>query len=308
VKSVKITFEQQAERFLKEGETRKRNPLRPASVRTYRSQINNLVPLIGNLALSSIGNAVIKDIVTKLSEQGYSARTIALNIVLIKKIRKSAVNENGDQLFPGTWNADVIDAPEVEPMTDSATVSQEAIQEAISRANDHDKVLYSLLAGTGLRIAEAKAIQLLPADDGVSSVWLPNEAKIIVRQQMTRTGLAPTKTRAGVREVDLAPELNDFLKIKFPVDTFNGILFSGKDSSYRNRLKANGISAGFHALRRFRVTHLNKMSTPSGLEYFWIGHAAKDVHGKYVMFGSEIETRKAEAARVGLGFKLPEVV
>ena len=104
--------------------------------------------------------------------------------------------------------------------------------------------------------------------------------------------------------MDLAPELNDFL-IKY-AGMHNGLLFPGNDGKYRVRLKENGIKSGFHSFRRFRITHLNKMSTPSGLEYFWTGHAASDVHGKYVMFGSEIETRRKEAVRVGLGFELPK--
>jgi integrase len=303
MKTKKVTFEQQAERFLAEGASRKRSPLRPASVRTYRAVIDNLVTLIGKTPLQDVGNKVVSDVVTKLSEQGYSAASIALNVVIIKKIRKSAVNEEGDQLYPATWNADMIDAPEAEPVTEASTINQEALQESISRAETQDKVLYALLAGTGLRIAEAQAVQVI-ADDGVSTVWIPSESKIIVRQQMTRNGLAPTKTKAGVREVDLAPELNEFL-VKI-AGTVKGFMFPGNYNGYLSRLEKNGITAGFHAFRRFRITHLNRMSTPSGLEYFWTGHAAGDVHGRYIRFGSEIEARKSEAARVGLGFKLPE--
>ena len=301
---MKITFKQQAEKFLAEGATRKRNPLRPGSVRTYKSQIDkHLIPMIGDLPLQTIGNKVVSEVVQKMSEAGLSARTIALNVVILKKIRKSAVDSEGDQLYPATWNTEMIDAPE--PTSEGATISQEGVQDSISRANAHDKALYALLAGTGLRVAEARAIQVIE-DDGVSTVWVPSESKIIVRQQMTRIGLGPTKTKAGVREVDLAPELNEYLSKN--VDTYNGFMFPGKDSSYRKRLKKNGVTAGFHAFRRFRITHLNRMSTPTGLEYFWTGHAAEDVHSRYICFGAEIETRKTEAARIGLGFKLPEAL
>ena len=301
---MKITFKQQAEKFLADGATRKRNPLRPGSVRTYKSQIDkHLIPMIGDLPLQTVGNKVVSDIVSKMSAAKLSPRTIALNVVILKKIRKSAVDSEGDQLYPATWNTEMIDAPE--PTSEGATISQEGVQDSISRANAHDKALYALLAGTGLRVAEARAIQVIE-DDGVSTVWVPSESKIIVRQQMTRIGLGPTKTKAGVREVDLAPELNEYLSKN--VDTYNGFMFPGKDSSYRKRLKKNGVTAGFHAFRRFRITHLNRMSTPTGLEYFWTGHAAEDVHSRYIRFGAEIETRKTESARIGLGFKLPEAL
>lgn len=305
---MKITFAQQADKFLREGANRKRNPLRGASLRTYKSQIDtHLIPEIGKLPLQDVGNKVVNELVAKMSEQKLSARTIALNITIIKKIRKSAVDEDGNQLFPITWNADVIDAPVQDELpTEDTTIGQGAIQGAISRAKDTDKVLYALLAGTGLRIAEALAIKHAP-DDGVSTVWIPSESKIIVRQQMTRQGLATTKTKAGQREVDLAPELNAYLNsVTFSVIGTGQHMFLGSQGGYRERLSSNGVTVGFHAFRRFRITHLNKMSTPTGLEYFWTGHAAGDVHGRYIKFGNEIETRKAEAARVGLGFKLEE--
>ena len=316
LKAQKITFEYQAKKFLEQGATRKRNPLRPASLRTYKSQIEkNLIPLIGKVPLELVGNKAVKNVVAKLSEQGLSPRTIALNVMIIKKIRKSAVNDEGDPLYPATWNTEMIDAPEAEPMTQGSTITQEGVQEAISRAETVDKALYALLAGSGLRIAEALSIKLGP-DDGVSSIWLPTENKIIVRQQRGRSGLAPTKTKAGIREVDLSGELTTFLVETFgtwkpgerPLGQPGELLFPGLENAYRVRLEKNGVSSGFHSFRRFRITHLNRMSTPTGLEYFWTGHAAGDVHGKYIMFGNEIETRKLEAARVGLGFKLPEVV
>lgn len=298
---MKITFKQQAEKFLVEGAARKRNPLRPASIRTYRTIINALIPMIGKTLLQDVGNKAVSEVVQKLSEQGYSARSIALNITVIKKIRKSAITPNGDLMFPYEWSAEVIDAPAA--VLNDCTVTREAIQEALGRAKDQDKALYAVLAGTGLRIAEARAIQVIE-DDGVSTVWIPSESKIIVRRQMTRTGFGPTKTAAGQREVDLAPELNNFL-IKYAV-TVNNFMFPGKENGYAKRLKKNGIATGFHAFRRFRITHLNKMSTPTGLEYFWTGHASGDVHGRYIKFGNEIETRRTEAARVGLGFELPK--
>lgn len=304
---MKITFAQQAERFLQEGAYRKRNPLRPASIRTYRTCINTLVPLIGKFMLQTVGNKVVNEVVTKLSNDGYSARSIALNVTVIKKIRKSAVNEDGDQLFPATWNAEVIDAPGVgdgkQPM-----VSAAGLQDAISKADAHRKALYALLAGTGLRIAEARALKMAP-DDGISTTWIPSESKIIVRQQMTRNGLATTKTKAGQREVDLAPELNEFLKKSFFALLDTGVqAFIDCENCYRDHLEEDGITGGFHAFRRFRVTHLKLAGVPDALIKFWVGHAAGNVTEQYTQVAGEIESRKTWAAKAGLGFQLPEAI
>ena len=305
---MKIAFESQARKFLADGASRKRNPLRPATLRTYKSQIEaNLIPIIGKMGLQTIGNKVLSDVVTKLSGRGLSPRTITLNVTIIKKIRKSAITENGDQMFPYEWNTEVIDAPSVQD-DKKATVSAQAVQDAISKAEPPQKALYALLAGTGLRIAEARAIKLIP-DDGVSTVWLPKESKIIIRQQMTRTGLAATKTSAGVREVDLAPELNEFLGA--PVADKLGLskdflLFSDCENCYRTHLEKDGIAGGFHAFRRFRVTHLKLQGVPDAIIKFWIGHAAGNITEVYTQVGGEIQSRKDWAAKAGLGFKLPD--
>lgn len=82
-------------------------------------------------------------------------------------------------------------------------------------------------------------------------------------------------------------------------------MFTSSESFYYKELVGAGIVGGFHTLRRFRSMHLDKMSCPRGLSRYWIGHAAGDVHEGYEQFGKEIETRKSEAKRIGLGFELP---
>lgn len=314
LKIKKLTFAMQAVKFLESGATRKRNPLRPASLRTYRAQIEtHLLPLIGKMALELVGNKVVNELVSELTHQGLSARTIGLNVTIIKKIRKSAVSDNGDQLFPYEWNADVIDAP-VADGSKQPTLNAQQVQDAITKAAPHERALYALLAGTGLRIAEALALKLDP-DDGVSTIWIPSESKVIVRQQMTRSGLATTKTKAGQREVDLAPELNDFL-IALLKDQFleqgetckDVLVFNDCEGCYRVALQNDGIEGGFHCFRRFRVTHIRMNGVPDPLVKYWIGHAASNTTEHYTQVEEGIESRKMHAAKVGLGFKLPEAV
>lgn len=302
---MKITFAQQAQKFLLESANRKRNPLRPASLRTYRAQIEtHLIPLIGKKSLQDVGNKVVSEVVQKLVEKGLSPSSITLNVVIIKKIRKSAVNSEGDQLFPATWNTDVIDAP-VAGKLKQPTVSAQQVQDAISEARKSDRPecagLYLILASTGLRIAEALALKF-GQDDGVSTVWVQSESKIIVRQQKTKTGVATTKTEAGQREIDLVPELNDQFKDQKPEE----VIFPDSESYYREHLKLDGIEGGFHAFRRFRVTHLRLNGVPEALVKYWTGHAAGNITERYTQVAGEIESRKKHAAQAGLGFQLPK--
>ena len=62
---------------------------------------------------------------------------------------------------------------------------------------------------------------------------------------------------------------------------------------------------GFHAFRRFRVTHLRKNRVPEDLIQFWIGHAEKSVTDGYSKVKEDVEFRKEVAERIGLGFELP---
>src|SRR3954447_10155008 len=67
----------------------------------------------------------------------------------------------------------------------------------------------------------------------------------------------------------------------------------------------NGIGrekAGFHAFRRFRVTHLRKQGCPEDLLRYWIGHADTNMTDRYSKPSEDTTYRQAVAERVGIGF------
>jgi integrase len=289
------TFADQAKLFMNHGTNRKRKPFRPNTIRTFSSNLNvNLLPLIGSTRLQDVGNALVKSVVAELQEQGLSAATVRDNINLIKQIVKSAVDENGDQLFPRNWNSEHIDASPVENQK-QPTVTAETIQEAISKAIPADKALYALLAGSGLRINEALGISL--SDDGKSNFM----AGGIVYVRSQRGGDVP-KTKAGIRQVDLAPELETFIRANAKPE--DNLMFPESQSLYRERMIKNGILGGFHTLRRFRISYLKSQSIPDMMIKFWSGHAASDMTERYTKVGSAIQERKEQASKAGLGFKL----
>jgi hypothetical protein len=70
-------------------------------------------------------------------------------------------------------------------------------------------------------------------------------------------------------------------------------------------MKLEGGKA-FHSFRRFRTSHLRKNRVPWDLQKLWLGHANKDVTDRYAeQLKEDVEWRKQEAERVGLGFELP---
>lgn len=300
------TVREQAAIWLQNGKTRNRRPFRPETARVYQSLIETHVnPNLGELPLDVVGNIELKSLASKLKQSGKSAATITLILNIIKEIRGSAKNERGEELYSYKWDAETIDAPEIIGKQQKRPVaSAQAVQDGLSKGSWQSRLMLAVLAGSGLRIGEALALRIGP-DDGKSTVWIPEESKIIVRVQRDDQAV---KTDAGEREVDLPEILNDYLKKNVVIRPGpmvgqkwydQRLIFSMSEGYYRK------IIGAFHSYRRFRVTHLRLQGVPDSLVHFWIGHEDSTVTGRYTEVGPEIIKRKQEANRAGLGFELP---
>lgn len=268
-----MDINQQSTQYLTHLANRKRNPATLTTLSAYRTYINKWIrPNIGQTELASFDNGSMKTFVEILVNKELSPATIAGITNVVKGIIKSALDDNGNCLYPRTWNADFIDAPLIDVKEQKAPIiTKETLQEALQRTNGQELALYSLLAGSGLRIAEAYALKVGP-DDGKKSFWIPEESLLIVRGQLRQGKFYTTKTSAGVREVDLYPELNDLLR---GLDRQAGkLLFANRDGrpirpmTAYDDLKKAGIP-GFHSLRRFRITYLRSQQVTDDLVKFW---------------------------------------
>jgi hypothetical protein len=130
------------------------------------------------------------------------------------------------------------------------------------------------------------------------------------------------KTDAAFRVVDLCPEGADFLR-RFIGDR-KGFLFPSQKGttpmSYDNfldrhltpdlvklGLKEPGKAA--HAFRRFRASVLSKGRVEEDLRKYWLAHENHDITAEYAeQIRDDNEWRQEQAARVGLGFKIPPFV
>lgn len=297
-----MNFQQQAEMFMTEIASRKSDPVRPNTLHVYRSLLDaRILPAIGGVGMSDVNNKTAKMLVGRLTEAHLSPATINLAVTLVKQVVKSAVNDEGEQLYPRTWNTRFIDAPRVDHSTQKAPITaSQTLQEAISRTNGEVQALVALLGGTGLRIGEALAL-MVGSDDGKNSFWIPESGTLVIRTTMVNGKIQlDTKTKAGTRIVDLDPHLASFLRSQLNRE---GMLFTTSESTLRRRIKELGIP-GFHAMRRFRITYLQGVNVPPTLVKFWSGHAAGDISERYTKFGAQIEERKTWSERAGLGFQL----
>jgi integrase len=300
-----VTFRQQADWWLASVKARRRRPLKPATISGWRDALNAwLLPNLGEKLLADVSNKAVRELVEKMSEAGLSAKTIVNYVQVAKLVVASAVNDEGEQVYPRTWNHDFIQLPVVrKDKQHRPTVTDADLKEILSNTKKQKHVmLFSLLAATGLRIGEALALR--------STDFGPDCRVLHVRRSVWRGQEQEPKTSNAVRAVDipevLAKELRDYL-----VST-KGLLFAtanGTPLQQRNVLRIlHGVKpVGFHAFRRFRLTWLRKNGVPKDLERYWMGHAPEEVGDLYSKLKDDVSFRQQWAERAGLGFELVHV-
>jgi integrase len=297
-----LLMNEQAQTFMDQIQTRRRDPAKAKTIAAYRSYLDNWVlPLLGEKPIKEVENGTLKTFVSEIHLH-LAPTTVTAVAGLVKAIVASAVDKNGNQLYPRTWNNEFMDLPIIRNSDLNASViAQEAVQEALGRAQrldlGVDASLWALLAGSGLRIGEALSLN--------ASDWDRENAIVKVKSTLLPDGTVQNspKTEAGIRQVDLNQELNQFLSDN--LSSTDGRLFPGSLAAAYKRLAKVGVNVGFHSFRRFRATHLDKTNVPEGLKRFWLGHAASDISQRYVKIGSDIQARKEWCEKIGLGFKIP---
>jgi integrase len=301
-----MTFRDQAARWLATLATRRRRPLKPATVSNWKHSLDKWVlPTLGDRLLADISNGALRELVEKMAEAGLAAKSIVNHAAVVKLVIASAVDADGDQLYPRKWNHDFVGLPIVKKEDQHRpTVTESEIGEILASAQGRYFALFALLAGTGLRIGEALALK----DTSLS----PDCRIAFVRKSIWRGKEQEPKTPNAVREVDLPKPLATFLQEY--VAGKSGYLFataSGRPLAQRNVLRAlhaTGKKVGLHAFRRFRTETLRRAGVPRDLESLWIGHAKATVGDLYAGgLQRDLAWRTEWCKRAGLGFAVGHV-
>jgi integrase len=308
-----VTFREQAVIWLAQMQARKRKPVAPSTIGLWESVLKNwLNPNIGDVPLDSINNLAVKNLVTTMDKSGkLGASAIRACVRTVKMVVASAIDEQGEELYPRKWNHKFIDMPQVkkpEPPAFTGNIVTGIV--AASKKKQHYHMLYVLCASGGLRLGEALGIDI----KNIS----PDCSTIKICQKVWRHHIQDfLKTKNGKREIDLHSSVAAMLR-DFVGERTSGLLFqtrNGKPLSQSNILrrslhpilvKLNQPKCGAHAFRRFRDTYLkNYTSTPLGLIKYWLGWAEEDMSGLYDKISHDVEFRREVAEKAGLGFELP---
>jgi integrase len=221
-----------------------------------------------------------------MREANLADKTIANYFQVVKAVVASAVSSEGEQLYPRNWNFHFIGLPVIdEKKQRKPSLTAAEVDQVLARAKGRYKVLFALLAGTGLRIGEAFGLKI---GDHLSGDF----STIRVRQSVWRGSVQTPKTDNAVREIDVPSSLVAFLKASVGGRT-SGFLFQTESRSTADTAQRSA--------RRSR-------KDSQGQKKLWLGHANKDVTDRYAeQLKEDVEWRKQEAERAGLGFKLPTI-
>lgn len=312
--NIYVKFSLQSEVWLDSLKTRKRKPISPATLHAFGSYVRRLTPMIGEMKLAEVNNGALRNLVQRLDKEKLSAKTINELVVVVKSVVGSLVDENtGEPLLKREWSSRFIDCPTIAKQKQPCVTTKD-VERCLKESNsDQEKVLYAVLAGTGLRIAEALAIHVNGTQDQTS--WSPEQVAIDIRSSIFNGREIPRlKTVAARRTVDLDPRLNDLMAQYVEANSIQpgDYLFQARSgrpmhvNTARYRLAKHKI-LGFHCFRRFYISRRREMGVPEDLIRYAVGHSGRGITDRYSKLGENIELRRDWVLRAGLGFAIPEL-
>ena len=315
------TFRERAEIWFCNETSRKRKPVADSTKDWWRGCLDNwLIPNLGDLPVSTVNNGTVKSLIPIMREK-LSPKSIVSYVGVIKLVVASAVDKDGEELYPRKWNAEFMDLPIVEKGKQNTPSFTSDVLTGLARwKHRRERTIFTFCGAAGLRIGEALGIDI--------AKHISSDFRTILINQKARNCKIENrvKTHASYRKVDLHASVAAFLK-EFIGDRKTGLLFAsrnGKPLSQSNIVKrhlhpallklgfVNATTgthkAGNHAFRRYRNTYLrNRANCPEGLYKYWMAHADESMSDLYHKIKEDDEFRLEWAEKCGLGFELPPI-
>jgi integrase len=281
---------------------------------------NHILPVLGGESRAKINNGSLKQLTSILAGQRYAPRSIKNICLVVKMVKASVVDPNGNELYPMKSNAEFIDPPIVDKRKQNTrSLSSEIMTGLAAWKKQRERTVFALCGAVGTRIGEALGIEI---DKHISP-----DFQTITIEQKVRGGAVEgwLKTENGDRQIDLHSSVAALLK-EFVGDRKKGFMFcarTGKPLTLTNVIrrqlhpalqvlgyvnKFTGThKAGTHVFRRFRDTYLrNKISWPNGPSNFGSATLGETCRTFTTRIREDVAFRREVAERVGIGFELPK--
>ena len=310
-----VTFREQSKVWLEQMKTRKRKPVKPATIVNWEMALNKwLLPLIGDLSLANVKNGTLKMLVSKFDEAGLSPSSIRTYCRVMTMVVGSLKDDDANPIYPRKWNYEFADAPEIGEQRRPSFTGEE-LTKLIAEVEGHEQIALILFAASGLRAGELFGLEV--------KHFLGKSVR--VQQSVWGGNIQTPKTKSAFRFVELHSSVSTLLR-NFIGDRKEGFIFAVRNGSSLRQsnfirrslhpaLKKLGIEKqGFHGFRRFRVTHLESNNVPQALIDYWTGHAKKSdgedvqktMNQIYTKMDKDAAFREDVAEQIGIGFELPK--
>lgn len=310
------TLQNQNERWLYVLE-HAREKKAPSTLANYRSSVKRIfeiMPELRETRLADVDSETLRLFVNAASSSFLSPTSIKQFLVILKLVKASAKDHRGNKLFDlRDFNSEHIDAPPVGEQYRPCLTAGDIESLIAAAESDQERLLYAVLAASGLRVAELQAVRVGPQEEK-HSTWDEEAASIYVRSSCFRDREIPRlKTKAAKRTVHIHSSVNELIaQFAEKHRKVGDYLFqdaSGKGrpicgATFRRTMDKRLMGAAPHGARRFRVTFLRQQRVQEDILKLEIGHssAGNDITSLYSRPSDEICTAAIEAT--GIGFNV----
>jgi integrase len=289
--------ETRARTFGSEAEWWKENRLSICKASTRETMASHLekylLPRFNSLPIAAIDERRVQEFISDLTRTEYewpnglrrklSPKTVRNIIGVLKLIVGKQV-----------WREWRLSLPEI-PMKEQRCFSPEEMRQIVNAATGQWKVLFALLAATGVRCGEAFGLHVEDLDLVTGRIY--------VRRSVWNGQEVSVKTKQGFRAVNIEPRLVQML-ISHLGERTSGRVFQTRvgtpfcKSNVRRKLNQvlknlKLIPAGLHAFRHGRVSVLQTNGVPGDLVKEWVGHSNLRTTSRYTHFRDEFRNQVA---------------
>jgi len=248
---------------------------KPATRTTMLNHLSkHITPVFGGLPLDQVTEVTVQEFITKLHKSGLAPKSIMNIVGVIKLIVGQKVWRDWSLKMP------------VIPHQEQPYFTQAQMNQIIDKTPVRYKALFSVLAGTGMRIGEAVGLHIEDVD--------LEKNVVTIRRSVWAGKEQEPKTSNAHRRVTIDQNLSDVLKAYINGKT-SGRLFESKKKC---PLCANNIAkrilkpildelkiqGSFHSFRHGRVSILQQAGVPGDLTREWIGHSTLRITSRYTHF------------------------
>ena len=261
---------------------RTRRGIREQTKQHYADQMRlHVLPTLGRVRLSAVGPRDLKRLAVKLREEGLSENSVRLAFAPLKAMLATAVEEEVIRRNPAV-GVKIARPRELDEHGETVTVkalTADELRRLLAELPVRHRLLFELVAVTGLRIGEALGLQWRHVDFG--------RRRLLVRRRWYRGTFAPPKSAYGRRDVPLtaamARRLWELRKERRGVD--DALVFGTSagtplgDANLYRAFKPAAARAGvpwasFHTLRHTCATELFRAGKNPKQVQAWLGHHA----------------------------------